>query len=83
MSFFDVKYAIILTTAANYTPAGQVSILFSGTALSVPYETNLNAIMQRLQEDVQFKVSTPVLKTTIPAKRFRAPRLLSRFALLL
>lgn len=49
-------------SAANYTPAGQISLLLSGTCLSVPYEANLSPIMQKLQES-QSKVPTTTPRT--------------------
>jgi len=48
--------------AANYTPAGQISLLLSGTCLSVPYEANLAPIMQKLQEG-QAKVPSTTPRT--------------------
>lgn len=32
----------------NYTPAGPIALLLSGTSLSVPYGTNLAPIAQKL-----------------------------------
>ena len=57
-------YTILNTSpsAANYTPAGQISLLLSGTCLSVPYEANLSPIMQKLQES-QSKVPSTTPRT--------------------